>query len=131
MAGGELPKQMQDQIEHFQTLQNQVLALAQQRQTYEAQTRELERANEALAGITADAPVYRSVGAFLVKTPGKAAAVAQIGEESEILGVRLKNVERQESRMKEQLSELQSKIEHGLARLRSGTSPTADDEGDD
>lgn len=131
MAGAEIPKQLQDQIEHFQALQNQVMMLSQQRQQYEAQTKELERANTALAGLSDDATVYKSVGAFLIKTPGKVDAVKEISDESETLGVRLKNVERQESRLKEQVTELQSKIENGLARMRGQAAPHADADDED
>lgn len=118
MAQGELPPQLKEQIERFQNLQQQLAAIAQQKAAYEAQAKEFERANEAVSDLDEDADVYRNVGAFLVKTKGKSAVVSEIAEESETLGVRIKNLERQESRLKESVTELQSKIENALARMQ-------------
>jgi len=122
MAEGDLPPQLQEQLKQFQTLQQQLQAIAQQKGQYDLQGRELKRASEALHDSADDTPVYRSVGSFLIKTPGKTQVLKEIEEESETLGVRLKNLERQEARLKESLQELQSKIQAGIARLQ-GAAP--------
>jgi prefoldin beta subunit len=116
----QIPPQLQEQLKQFQNLQQQLQVLAQQKAQYELQGRELKKATEALHEAAEDTEIYRSVGSFLVKTKGRSQVLKEIEEESETLGVRLKNIERQEARSKESLQELQSKIQAGIARLQGG-----------
>ncbi|MBW3582839.1 MAG: prefoldin subunit beta [Euryarchaeota archaeon] len=120
MAQGELPPQIKDQLQQFQSLQNQLQVLAQQKAQMEARSKEFQRAQEALGEAADDTTVYRNVGSLLIKTKGKEAVLKDIGDESETLEVRLKNFEKQESRLRESLTELQSKIENGLRRMQGG-----------
>lgn len=115
-----IPPQLQEQLRQFQSLQQQLQVIAQQKAQYELQSRELKKASEALHGAEEATDIYRSVGAFLVKTKGKTEVLKEIEEESETLGVRIKNVDRQEARLKESLTELQSKIQAAIARLQGG-----------
>lgn len=118
MAQGELPPQIKDQLQQFQSLQNQLQVLAQQKAQMEARSKEFQRAQEALGEAADDTTVYRNVGSLLIKTKGKEAVLKDISDESETLEVRLKNFEKQESRLRESLTELQSKIENGLRRMQ-------------
>lgn len=115
----ELPPQLRDQLTQYQQLQQQLQMVAQQKAQHDIQAKELEKASQALTEADEKTPIYRSVGAFLIKTPGKSDVLKTISEESETQGVRIKNLERQESRLKEQLTELQSKIQNGIAQLQN------------
>ena len=114
----DVPPQLREQLSQFQNLQQQMQLLAQQKAQFELQSKELQKAGEALADADDQTPIYRSVGAFLIQTQGKGAVLKEIDDDAETLGVRIKNLERQESRLKESLTELQSKIQAGLARLQ-------------
>jgi prefoldin beta subunit len=114
----ELPPQLRDQLAQFQQLQQQLQFIAQQKAQSETHSKELEKASQALTEADEDTPIYRSVGAFLIRTPGKSEVLKTIADESETQGVRIKNLERQETRIREQLNELQSKIQNGIAQLQ-------------
>lgn len=116
----ELPPQLRDQLTQYQQLQQQLQFIAQQKAQSEAHAKELEKASEALAEADDGTTIYRSVGAFLIKTPGKGEVLKTITDESETAGVRIKNLERQEARIREQLNELQSKIQSGIAQMQRG-----------
>lgn len=126
MAQGELPPQLREQLQQYQNLQQQVQLLGQQKAQFESKAKELSHAKDALAEAGDDTDVYKMAGAFLIKTPGKAEASKEIEDEAETLQVRLKNVERQQSRMQESLVELQSKIQNALARMQG--QPGSDDD---
>lgn len=116
----QIPPQLQEQLKQFQSMQQQLQMLAQQKAQYEVQGRELKKAAESLHEADEGTEIFRSVGSFLVKTKGKSQVLKDVEEEAETLGVRLKNVERQEARVKESLTEMQSKIQAAIGRLQGG-----------
>jgi prefoldin beta subunit len=113
----EIPQKVQEQLEQLQRLQNQLAVAQQQRQQMEMQVREAERAIEELGSVADDAPVYRSVGSVLFRTSGKADTIAKLGEEKESLEVRLKSMEKQEARVKEAATQLQSQVRAALKNV--------------
>jgi len=113
----ELPPQLQDQLAQLQTLQQQLAVMVQQRQQLEFQIKDTQRALEELESVEANAPVYRSVGSLLVRTPGREVVKKQLSDEVETLQVRLKGFEKQEGRMKEKATELQSKLQAAVKNL--------------
>lgn len=115
----DLPPQLQDQLAQLQNLQQQLQVAAQQRQQIEYQVKESQRALEELENVAADTPVYRSVGSLLVKTPGRDAVKKQLADEIETLQVRLKGFEKQEGRIKEKATELQSKLQAAVKNLQA------------
>lgn len=121
----ELPPQLQDQLAQLQTVQQQLQLAAQQRAQLEFQLREAERALEELGKLEKDAPVYRSIGSLLIRTPGRDAVQKQLTEDKESLEVRLRGFEKQEGRLKEKATELQSRVQAALKNLNSGRSSGA------
>lgn len=113
----ELPPQLQDQLQQLQNLQQQLQVTSQQRGQIEFQMREAERALEELQTVADDAPVYRSVGGLLVKTEGKPAVEKRLKDEKETLDVRLAAYQKNEGRLKEKATELQSKLQAALKNL--------------
>ncbi len=113
----ELPPQLQDQLAQLQNLQQQLTVTIQQRQQIEFQVKEAQRAIEELERIEEKAPVYRSVGSLLVKTSGRDTVKKQLLEEKESLEVRLRGFEKNEGRLKEKATELQSKVQASVKNL--------------
>lgn len=113
----ELPPQLQDQIAQLQSLQQQLTVTAQQRQQIEFQLRETKRAVEELDAVAEGATIYRSVGSLLVKATGRDTVKKQLQDEAETLEVRLKAFEKQEGRLREKATELQSKVQAGVKSL--------------
>lgn len=113
----EIPPQLQDQVAQLQTLQQQLKVALQQRSQMEFQVKESERALEELGSADPETPVYRAVGNLLVKTAGRDDVKKKLEEDLESLKIRLKSFEKQEGRIKEKATELQSKLQAALKNL--------------
>ena len=114
MDGPTLTPQVQQQLAQLQQQTQQLQATAQQRAQFEAMKAEGEQALAALESIADDAPVYRSVGAFLVKESGKQAAVDRLKEDQETLEIRVARLQKQEAQLKESMTALQQKLQGAL-----------------
>ena len=106
--------QLQDQINRFQQLKAQVQVISQQRQQIEIQLRETEEALKEIENISSDTPIYKSVGALLIKTKTKNEVKKELLSNKESLELRKTTLEKQEGRSQEKLNELQSKIQNSL-----------------
>lgn len=106
--------QLQDQINRFQQLKAQVQVISQQRQQIEIQLRETEDALKEIENISSDTPVYKSIGALLIKTKSKNEVKKELISNKESLELRKMSLEKQEGRSQEKLNELQSKIQNSL-----------------
>ena len=114
MAEPNLTPAMQQQLAQLQQQNAQLQATAQQRAQFEAMKAEGEQALAALEALPEDAPVYRSVGALLVKEPGKKSAVDRLKEDQETLEVRLARLQKQEGALRESMAALQQKLQGAL-----------------
>ena len=113
MAEPTLSPAVQQQLAQLQQQNQQLQATAQQRAQFEAMKAEGEQALQALESIADDAPVYRSVGAFLVKD-AKPAAVARLKDDQETLEIRIARLQKQEGSLRESLQSLQAKLQGAL-----------------
>lgn len=114
MVGEGMSPQLQDQITRLQQLRSQVQMIMQQRQQTELQLKEIEEALKELENTTEKTPIYKSVGALLIKTKGKEEVKKDILENKESLELRKTTLEKQEGRSREKLTEMQSKVENAL-----------------
>lgn len=113
---GQLPPQIQNQLAQLQELQQQAQVVVAQRQQLEVQVREVERTLEELAKVPADAPVYRSVGSILARTADRAALEAELTDQKETTTVRLESAKRQEQRLRERVTALQTELQAALGQ---------------
>jgi prefoldin beta subunit len=114
MPGDEVSPQLQDQINRLQQARAQIQMITQQRQQVEIQLRETEEALKELEAATEKTPIYKSIGAILVKTKGKSEVKKELATAKESLELRKTTLEKQEGRSREKLTELQSKVESSL-----------------
>jgi len=114
MVGEEMSPQLQDQTKRLQQLRSQVKMIAQQRQQIELQLRETEEALKEIENTSEKTPIYKSVGAILIKTKGKNDVKKELASNKESLELRKTTLEKQEGRSREKLNELQSKVENAL-----------------
>lgn len=70
--------------------------------------------------MTEKTPIYKSIGALLIKTKGKSDITKELISTKESLQLRKTTLEKQEGRSREKLTELQSKVENAL-KLSGGT----------
>ncbi len=114
MAEEEMSKQLQDQINRLQQMRMQLQMIMQQRQQIDLRLKETQEALEELEKTDEKTPVYKSVGAILIKTKGKDEVIKELKTTKESLELRKSTLEKQEGRTKEKLNELQSKVQNAL-----------------
>jgi prefoldin beta subunit len=114
MAQEEMSKQLQDQINRLQQTRMQLQMIMQQRQQVELRLRETEEALAEIEKTDEKTPIYKSVGAILLKTKGKNEIKKELIENKESLELRKNTLDKQEGRTKEKLNELQSKVQNAL-----------------
>ena len=115
MADEEMSKQLQDQINRLQQMRMQLQMILQQRQQVEIRLKEIEEALEELEKSEEKTPIYKSVGALLLKTKGKTEIAKELKENKESLELRKTTLDKQEGRTKEKLNELQSKVQNAIS----------------
>lgn len=115
MVKEEISKQLQDQLARLQQMRIQLQMIIQQRQQVELRLKEVNEALEELDKTDEKTPIYKSVGAILIKTKGKENIVKELKLNKEALELRKSTLEKQEGRTKEKLNELQSKVETALS----------------
>jgi prefoldin beta subunit len=101
------------QLGQLQQAQQQAQALMNQKQQLELLKRETERALEELEKLQEDAAVYKTVGTVMLRSK-RDDLKKELGEQKETLELRVKTIERQESRLMERLREMQGKVQEAL-----------------
>jgi prefoldin beta subunit len=104
-----VPPEIQQQAIRYQQIQAQLNQLIAEKSILEQELREINRALEVLKNVPNDAEIYRASGHLLIKI-NKEAAEKELNERKELLELRLKTLSRQESLLRQQLSEIQSKL---------------------
>ena len=118
---GELPPSVRQQLVRFQQLQQTLNAVLVERQRLETELVEVKSALEELQKASDDAAVYKAVGPVLVQT-SKQKIVEELSERRELTETRLKLLEKQEQRTREQLESLQKELRLALSGTGQGTS---------
>lgn len=115
MAEEEVSKQLQDQVNRLQQMRMQLQMIIQQRQQLEIRLKEIEEALSELEKTDSGTPIYKSVGAILIKSKGKSEIKKELQSNKESLELRKSTLDKQEGRTKEKLNELQSKVQNAFS----------------
>ena len=105
----QIPKEIEQQLMQFQQLQKQAQAISQQRLQFEIQIKETEKALAELGKLGETQDVYKSVGAFLIKT-GAEPVKTELEEKKETPEIRIKTFKGQEKKITEKLKTMQTQI---------------------
>jgi prefoldin beta subunit len=116
----ELPPWLKEQISRLQQLQQNLQAIMMQKQQIELEIVETERALEELNKITTSDSIYKAAGPLLIKSE-KDTIEKELGEKKELANTRVMVLGKQESRVKENLKEVENKINQ---MLRGTQQPT-------
>ncbi|MFQ5762236.1 MAG: prefoldin subunit beta [Candidatus Bathyarchaeia archaeon] len=119
----EIPPQLQEQIARLQQLQQTLQLLLSQKQQVDAELSETDHAIEELQKLGADAVVFKSVGAVLVRK-GKVDLEKELTEKKELLSVRTSVLGKQEEKTKEKLRELEQTLQAKLRPAAGRMSPS-------
>ncbi len=120
MSEQELPPWLKEQLARLQQLQQNLQAIMMQKQQVEIENVETERALEELKKTTSDDAVYKLAGPLLVKS-NRDGLIKDLEEKKELSKTRVVVLGKQESRVKENLKEVESKINQMVQMSRSGS----------
>ena len=109
--GKELPEKAKEKIAELQMLQQRLTLFNSQRQQFQIQLAEVENALGELG--KAKAPVYKMVGELLVEKQIDDLK-KELAEKKEELDLRVKTLEKQESKIKESALALQKEVQAAL-----------------
>jgi prefoldin beta subunit len=116
----QLPASLQEKVTRLQQLQNTLQQLVIQKQRVDLEINETERALKTLESVSSDSKVYRSAGAILVEKK-KGEVEKELTERREFLEMRVKVLEKQESKTRERLTGLQEGIQKEINQLGLGS----------
>jgi prefoldin beta subunit len=118
MSEQEIPPWLREQLARLQQLQQNLQAIMMQKQQLEAESVEIEKATEELKKSEQDEAVYKSVGPLLIKTK-KDDTLKELDEKKDLANTRLVVLGKQETRVKENLKEVENKINE-MIRMGQG-----------
>jgi prefoldin beta subunit len=124
MSEQELPPWLKEQLSRLQQLQQNLQAIMMQKQQVEIEIVETDRALEELKKIGIQDPVYKSAGPILIKSQ-KEDLLKELGEKKELSNTRVMVLAKQETRVKDNLKEVENKINQ-LIRGTQGTAGTTE-----
>jgi len=115
----EIPEQLRNDIQQLQGLQQQLQSIVAQRQQFEIQLAEIDNALKEIENADDSAPIYKSIGAMLIKVKDKESAKKDLSEQKELLGVRISSIKKQEEALNGKISPLAQRVSQGLQRYGS------------
>jgi prefoldin beta subunit len=118
----ELPPYLREQLARYDQAQQNLQAVMVQKQQVELELSETEKALEELAKASDSEPVYKFAGNLLVKVQ-KDAVVKELNEKKELAGTRKMVLAKQETRFRESLKDLQTKIDESVKGKQAQTPP--------
>ena len=127
MSEQELPPWLREQVSRLQQLQQNLQAIMMQKQQLEVESVETDRALEELKKAGPDDAVYKNAGSVLVKAK-KEDVIKELEEKKELSNTRVMVLGKQETRVKENLKEVETKINE-MVRGMQGGATAPDDRG--
>ncbi len=110
----EISPQLQNQINQFRQLQQQMQVVTAQRVQLETRLKEVEVTLEELEKAGEGVPIYKSVGSLLLRAEDRAEVKKELEDQKETLAIRVKTLEKQEKTMAERYERMQQQISQAL-----------------
>jgi prefoldin beta subunit len=101
-----MKQEVQEKINQLQSWEQNINSLIAQKQQFQAQNMEIENAMEQIKG---SEKTFRIIGNIMVASP-KDTVKKDLDEKKEIIELRLKNLDKQEQKLRDKASELQQEI---------------------
>jgi len=120
MSEQELPPWLKEQLSRLQQLQQNLQAVMMQKQRVELEIVETDRALEELRKIEGDNAVYKGAGPLLIKT-NKDDVLKELEERKELSNTRITVLGKQEIRIKDNLKEVENKINQMIRGMQGAT----------
>ena len=123
MSEQELPPWLREQVARLQQLQQNLQAIMMQKQQVELEVAETDRALEEIKKTGIEDVVYKSAGPLLIKSK-KDDVIKELEEKKELSNTRVMVLTKQETRVKDNLKEVENKINQMIrgAQCSAGSS---------
>jgi prefoldin beta subunit len=125
MSQPELPPYLREQLARYDQTQQNLQAVLIQKQQVEMELSETEKALAELAKASDSENIYKFAGNLLIKV-SKPDIVKELTEKKELANTRKMVLAKQESRFKESIKDLQTKIDEAV---KGKSQPAAEEEG--
>ena len=119
MSEQELPPWLREQVARLQQLQQNLQAIMMQKQQVEIEIAETDRALEEIKKTGGEDMVYKSAGPLLIKSK-REDVMKELEEKKELSNTRVMVLTKQETRVKDNLKEVENKINQ-MIRGAQGT----------
>lgn len=103
----DIPKEIEQKIVQLQMMEQNLQNNLMQRQTFQSQDLEIENALKELEN--AKSQTYKIIGGIMIET-NKESLKEELIAKKEIIGLRMKNLKKQEENIKEKAEKLQEEI---------------------
>ncbi len=125
MSQPELPPALREQLARYDQTQQNLQAVLAQKQQVELELGETEKALEELGKASDSEAVYKFAGNLLVKVK-KEDVVKELNEKKELANTRKMVLAKQETRFRESLKDLQTKIDDAVKTRPAPAQPPGD-----
>lgn len=127
MSEQELPPWLREQLTRLNQLQQNLQAILMQKQQIEIELVETDKALEELKKVNAEDAVYKTAGPVLIKV-NRDDVAKELEEKKELANTRVMVLSKQETRVKENLKDVQTKIDEMVrgAGMGAGSKPRAE-----
>jgi prefoldin beta subunit len=123
MSEQELPPWVREQVSRLQQLQQNLQAIMMQKQQLEVEMAETDRALQELKKASPDDAIYKNAGSVLIKAK-KDDVLKELEEKKELANTRVMVLGKQETRVKENLKEVENKINEMIRGMQAGGAPS-------
>ncbi len=117
----DISPKLQNQIAQFQQVQQQLQQILNQKFRMEAQLKEMDLTIDELKKTPVESPVYKNVGALMIKVSDREVLLKEIEDDKETAEVRVKSLDRQEKMLREKYQLMQDQISKAIG---SGAHPS-------
>jgi len=121
-SGQQIPPWLQEQLAKLQQAQQNLQAILAQKQQLELDQHESNKALEELKKAGDDEAVYKFVGSIMIKSTKKV-LVDEIEERNELAKTRATVLAKQEERVKQSITEQETKINEMIKNATTGAAP--------
>ena len=119
------PENVQEKLNAFQQMQQQVQALSQQTSQIDMSVRETERTLEEIKDSGKDTVLYRAIGSVMKKVEDIGQLRKDLVEEKESMEIRNKSLKNQIENINEELVKMQKKLDPVLRKIQKTSGPNA------
>lgn len=121
MSEQEIPPWLREQVSRLQQLQQNLQAIMMQKQQVELEIVETDRALEEIKKAGEEDVIYKSAGPLLIKSK-RENIVKELEEKKELSNTRVMVLAKQETRVKDNLKEVENKINQMIRGAQGSTS---------